>query len=229
MMFIVRRFLFFLLAVFFVPNCLAASTEQSTKLWTSVQKKGYISRDKWGYLVQLHVRFGDDSPSFDSGIARLGLGYHSSKTLSFWVGYDFLSKQDVGTIKFSEEQRCWQQLSWEIPTLAPSQLIYRARLEERESTKGSGVAFRLRQKITLKKGNSRMGGTVVPFVADEIFFNLNHPEWISSKTVDQNRLFVGLDIPLGKGRTLKIGYINQFEFRDVNRMNHIIYCSYIFS
>ena len=178
----------------------------------------------------MQARFGFDSPIFNTGIVPLGLGRQLSQTVSFWLGYDFVPKKDVTTKKSLVEQEVWQQLLWKIPTQSPTLLTSRSRLGERRSTAGSGVSFRLRQKFTIKMNGSTRGGSDVPHISNEIFFNLNHPEWVSSKAVQQNRLFFGFDVQIGKDRVLEIGYLNQLEFREgVNRMNHIISFSCVFS
>jgi len=221
-----RCFVFFLLIVCFISACWALPTENHGKLWANINKKGTVGEYNLKYIAQLHGRFGFDSPIFNSAILRLGMGYPLSQALSVWLGYDLAPNKNVRTNEFSVEQRIWQQLTWKIPAQTAAPLTSRTRLEERMSSKNSGVALRLRQKISLRFVSVLIGGLAVPVISNEIFFNLNHPDWVTNKAVDQNRFAVGVEIHRGEGAILGIGYMNQIEFREtVNRINHIFYVS----
>ncbi|WP_157737122.1 DUF2490 domain-containing protein [Legionella lansingensis] len=56
----------------------------------------------------------------------------------------------------------------------------RNRLDERFSTIGRGTAVRDRARAVITFNNMIKKG-ISPLVFDEIFFNLNHPEWVSKK------------------------------------------------
>ena len=59
---------------------------------------------------------------------------------------------------------------------------------------------------------------------DEIFFALNDTDWGARAGFDQNRLFVGLAWQFVKGRTIEVGYLNQFIERNGkdNLMNNLL-------
>lgn len=223
-----RALIFCILAIFISHNCLAKNAEQSGKLWASIETNGEINKSQIEYMSELHGRFGYDAPNFNEGIFRIGLGYPTSQTISVWFGYDFIPMKDLITKEFSIENRIWQQILWEVPLEGFWQFTYRARLEERIDAEASGTAIRLRQKLIVKMNHLEIGtDSFIPIIYDEIFFNLNHPDWIADKTVDENRLFVGFGYQIDTRHILEVGYINQLALRNPdNIMNHILSLSY---
>ncbi|GAG77321.1 unnamed protein product [marine sediment metagenome] len=143
------------------------------------------------------------------------------------MGYDFVpfSTRSTGDIEF--ENRPWQQLLWQILGTQNATIVLRTRLEQRFRSLENSTALRLRQniKLTLPKA---IANKLTPILFDEMFFNLNHPEWVNKNDINQNRLFMGIQIPIKKNNFLQVGYLNQYEFRSPNnRMSHVFMLSLI--
>ncbi|HRE32881.1 MAG TPA: DUF2490 domain-containing protein, partial [Candidatus Berkiella sp.] len=94
----------------------------------------------------------------------------------------------------------------------------RTRLEQRKQEATPQWASRLRERLTV----------IIPvdpisiIVSDELFFNLNHPLWVSDCSLSQNRGFIGLGIPMAKQTSIEIGYLNQYQFNKTDSMSNII-------
>jgi len=218
------------LLITFAPNCLASSLDHGGQSWSGIESVGTIKNSDFQYIALLQLRLAFDSPVFDTGVIRIGLGYPIAKSLNLWFGYDLLPTQNANTRKFSAEERPWQQFLWEMPVKRPGLVMFRCRLEERMNSKEPGLALRLRQRISLQMRNNKIGDIATPIVSDEIFFNLNHPDWVGHRAINQNRLYAGFDISLSQHRVLQVGYLNQAEFRmNANSMSHIVFLSYLFT
>ena len=64
---------------------------------------------------------------------------------------------------------------------------------------------------------------------DEIFFALNDTDWGARAGFDQNRFFVGLAWQFVPGRSVEVGYLNQFVERNGpdNLMNNILSINFL--
>jgi len=210
------------IAAVFCPSVFAKDAQHNTKLWTQVNVDGQFFNTKLDYLFEVHARFQDTNRALEQIVTRFGLGYHINPIVSLWLGYDFTPKRNNTSNEFENEHRLWQQLNVKAIHQVTFSLDSRTRLEERFSEDNSGTAHRLRQQFTLKLLKT-VNKKITPILSDEIFFNLNHPSWVSEDNVDQNRLFVGFQFAITTKSTLKIGYLNQYRFRDpINKISHII-------
>ncbi|MFI5206312.1 MAG: DUF2490 domain-containing protein, partial [Candidatus Paceibacterales bacterium] len=70
-------------------------------------------------------------------------------------------------------------------------------------------------------------GKYAPVIADEVFINVTKPDWVTNNTFDQNRAFLGIDIPMSKKTYFEVGYLNQYEVKtNQNQVNNILYVAF---
>ncbi|MCS5712229.1 DUF2490 domain-containing protein [Candidatus Berkiella aquae] len=194
------------------------AVEEHAKLWTSYEISGGIfNGSKVRFYLQPQLRFIDNEYKFEQAVVHAGLGYKIAKPLTFYIGNSgVISKQSSGD--FVDEYRIWQQLNWEIIKGSHFNVKSRTRLEQRKQEATPQWANRLREKLTF----------VFPvhpisiIVSDELFFNLNHPLWVSECSLSQNRGFIGFGVPLAKHTSIEIGYLNQYQFNKTDSMSNIV-------
>ena len=208
------------LASFCCPSL--AETQQNGKFWSGIFLTGPLTGSQvLQYYLDTQLRLVSRSDTFDQAVANAALGYQYSSKFSFWLGGSWVSTNDP-IEDVAHEYRLWQQISSQGFSTKAFDIATRTRLEERRDTDEPQWALRLRQKITLTKPlKSFKNKSLV--AAEEIFFNLTNPEWITNKVVDQNRISLGIAIPLSKQTILEWGYLNQLLFRNPNEMYHGLY------
>lgn len=225
---IINALLLALLLNLSLSTAKAESLDQSVKLWTQAKWRGSFEYDQaFLYHLELNVRLFNENNVYDQIIARGGLGYQLTPVVSVWQGYDFVPSLDSASDTIEIEQRLWQQMSWQIRQSSPMMVSSRSRLEERHLENNSAWALRLRQRLMLQFPK-QFFGKYNPIIADELFFNLNNPVWVNSNAIDQNRVLLGVAMPVLKSSQLVVGYLNQYKVRSSNnKMNHIIYFSLV--
>ncbi|RUR14872.1 DUF2490 domain-containing protein [Legionella septentrionalis] len=144
----------------------------------------------------------------DELFTRSAIGYSASKKLSLWAGYDFFQ-----SLHDSKEivQGVWQQGQYQLIDVEKLTFTWRSRLEERFATFGAGTALRLRNRALIQF-NKLIQNKLSLIIYDEVFLNLNHPDWVSSKTLSQNRFFLGARFPVKENTSVVMGYINRQNY-----------------
>lgn len=200
---------------------------EHTKLWTNAQITGSFKKDSpWNYYLEPQLRFVDDAYKFNAANVYAGIYYQINPTVSAWFG---LYRNDVKHFNgdTTQENRVWEQIDWNALTysmvdLSRVDLTSRSRLEQRKRVNESTVANRFREKITLR----------IPFtclkdyyfvVADEIFLQLNQPNWVPQRVFSQNRASLGVQIPINKQAKYEVGYLNQYQYTQPNQMSNVLY------
>lgn len=219
-----------LLLFLFCYPAFGDDTQQNSKLWTSIVVGGPLAEDQtFQYYVESQARFIiNRSDKFDTFASGGGIGYRYSPGLVLWLGNSWTTTNDLIEGP-GHEYRNWQQMSWNAINNKSFDFSIRTRLEQRKDLDESPWAMRLRQKATLSVPLKKYKGYF--FVTyDEVFFNLNHPSWVSDQTISQNRAFIGIAIPTSKRTSLEVGYLNQYlvgSNLDLNtrsdQMNHFLY------
>jgi hypothetical protein len=214
--------LFFMLTVV-ISN--ARALEVENKVWGDVTiNSAFIENSKLRYWIQPQVRFNLNPDQFETGFLMSGLGYQYSPRLGFWAGYLW----EAGNSLFNHKptNRIWQQMIWQIVNEKTVVLISRSRLEEINRLGQSEWLKRTREYMELDFPKVIFKKCTLIFY-DEIFINSNRTVWTADQpTFEQNRLFVGIGIPISKHLVWRVGYLNRYLFRySGDRMNHILYTS----
>lgn len=224
--FAVRPFLFFIL--FSLSSSLFAAHElfQRGKFWTDLSIRGTVDdAKKYDYLVRFNLRFAEQESIFEERIVRLGIGTWLSDRHHLQLGIQ--AKHDVPYNEDRPEHgfRFQQQVTSLWVRNKTFLANWRARLEERRELGKAGWSFRFRERIQFRFFWKNSAG-IEPIFREEISLLLNHPDWVSRKTLDQNRVFLGFHKQLSAHWSYQLGYSNQFKIRDPNIMNHIAILSF---
>lgn len=206
---------------------------QNFMAWTDFAWQNF-TKSGIDYTFNASLRFIDNTPTFNQGVFRAGMGYSFSNDLAAWMGYTFVPTQNVGTNFFTKEQRSWQQLSWNAITKKSVTVVSDTRLEQRYLSNSSGVGWRLRQRITFDfvPVLHFLPIAATPVIYDEVLLNLSHPQWVGSSTLGQNRFFIGFADRIKKIFVFQLGYLNQYVVASSagtpNTDNHILSLSFVF-
>lgn len=169
------------------------------------------SAHHWRVWMELQPRIEWESRSVYQFVLRPGLGYQPTPSLSVWAGYAWIATYQPREVF---EHRAWQQLTWTLPAGS-----LRLRTEERFFQ--TGGQFRLRGMVR----------SVIPtgmlhlILSDEVF--IIPAAWHQAVVAgyDQNRLFIGAQIPLGQSVRAEVGYQNM-HYRG-NSTRHVVVVSFV--
>ena len=166
-----------------------------------------LSRLRWWFDFQ--ARFFENTDGLGQTIVRPGLGWAITESTSVWIGYGWI--RDYPTNRSDiDENRIWQQFLWK-GKAGQWSLQSRTRLEQRFIQTGSDVGWRLRQFV--KVLYPLLDSPRLRFAAyNELFLALNSTDWGANAGFDQNRLFLGFNVPLGAAQPIhaEFGYLNRY-------------------
>jgi len=180
------------------------------------------SKGSWRLWVDGQLRFGDDSSRFSQGLVRPGVGYAANKSWSLWAGYAYIRTDQPYARKASNENRIWEQASWQ-HSFGSTDLSSRTRLEERFHSAGSDIGVRLREMGKLMQPLGAKNLWLIA-VYDEIFINLNSTNFGARSGADRNRAFAGPGVNLSRSIRAEMGYMNQYTFNNngPDRVDHTL-------
>lgn len=196
------------------------SVEEHSKLWTSYEISGSLSSDKKIlFYLEPQLRFIDNVYKFEQVVLHGAIGYQLTNRTSVLLGNSGIeSKNSSGQLV--AEYRVWEQFSWDVVSRKILKAKSRTRLEQRKSENSPNWANRLREKLSL---DIPLQYSPLSFIlSDELFFNLNHPNWVSDLTLSQNRMFIGLGVILSNKSSFEFGYLNQYQFNNIDQMSNVI-------
>ena len=213
------------------PPVYAKAFKQDFMNWTKIRWQRF-SKNHIDVAINSSFRFIKQDPGFHQNVTTAGLGYSFNPDLAIWLGYAFIPTQPVGSNSFKIEHRSWQMVDWAPIDNEHFALDIRSILEQRYLRSFAGNAWRLRERLQLDLAPliDFIPSAFTPIVSDELFFDLNHPVWVSSSALGQNRFFVGLSMPIKKKvAVFQLGYMNQYIIGDrANAMRHIFQIGLVF-
>lgn len=212
---------------FMIVNKTIAGTKNQTGLWTGLNISGDIE-GPFKYSTYIEARFYDHENRFQNLNTHAALGYQALPWISFWLGYRYFSRNQIEDI--APTKMWYQDVIINLYKTKVTDLSLRSRIEERERLGEETYNTRLRERLTLSLPKF-FCNKFTPVLYDELFYNINSPDWVSNqKRVNQNRAFVGIDIPISKKSFVEVGYLNQFLFRfDQNVNENILYLGLYFT
>lgn len=215
-------FIFLIVQIHSLHLC---ALEEYTKLWTSYEISGALSSDKKIlFYLEPQLRFIDNAYKFEQVVLHGAIGYQFSNRTSILLGNSGIESKDSSG-QFVAEYRVWEQLSWDVVRSKIVNAKSRTRLEQRKSENSPNWANRLREKLSLKIPLYYSQLSLI--LSDELFFNLNHPNWVSDLTLSQNRFFTGFDVKLSNKSSFEFGYLNQFQFNTIDQMSNVIVLEFL--
>lgn len=199
----------------------AAETREDEQVWLNLTAMGSIS-DRLVYFAEVQPRIGDGVSRVQQVLLRPAIGWKISSSVTVYQGYAHAVLPISGG-RDRNEDRSFQQVTWNAGKVGPGDLSFRTRLEQRWLSNGRDTGWRARQMIRYRlpfradrKGVGMLGWTE-PFVA------LNGTDWGARGGFDQLRTFVGAEVPIGGKSTAELGYLNQFVDRGggIRQVNHV--------
>ena len=194
-------------------------------VWTALFAQGELhaagsDSDRLKWWFDGHLRFLDDANGFNQSIVRPGVGWELTGQSTVWAGYGWIRTSALRGLEF-DEHRIWQQWTWS-EGLGAWKVAHRSRFEQRFLETGDDVGLRFRQLFRVQHNLPAWRRMKMVFW-DELFYNLNDPDWGARSGFNQNRAFVGLGYqpsPNCRWR-VEIGYLNQvIQLPTVNDRNH---------
>ncbi len=193
---------------------LAAQT--TNKFWSLMTLTGNYST--FLYYLEPQLRLIETKGVFNQFLNNVGGGYQVAPDWQLWLGQTIgTTSQDAGPGSF-EEYRIWQQIVWQ-HSINSVRLTSRTRLEQRKSLDYSQWANRIRERMLV---NIPLTSDYSLVMSDEILVNLNRVQWITTKTWDQNRAYVGLVRSLSKTTFLSAGYMHQWIFTVPKQSDNVL-------
>lgn len=201
---------------------------QHEKLWVGLNSQFILSNDKkWISFIFTQLRTINESHPLQAGLVEGGLGYRMWQNDSIWMGYRWTGLNPNNG--FFQENQLFQQIISLRKMNDARRFIIRSRLEEIERGGQRQIALRFRERVGLEI-NYPFFTYALPFIYDEVFFQLNKTNYTSNKLITQNRLFLGFNTYIAKNSWWEIGYMNQFEMgtplNNENQMNHVLSLNY---
>ena len=207
----------------------AFAARSYTKYWSTASIIGSVSKDSpFKYSLEPQIRLIDTPSVFEQFLLLAGAGYQFNPDLMFFIGPSWIYNKSPETNTFSEEKRLWQQINWRALNNSILTLNSRTRLEERSQEDQSQIALRFRERLWLRvpfKNQEKYSFSCY----DELFLNLNHPDWTSPHLFEQNRAFIGIGRQLFNSATLDIGYLNQFNHSFTNQTSNVVFLAFSMS
>ena len=180
-----------------------------------------LSRVRWWFDFQ--ARFFENTNGLGQTIVRPALGWALTESASVWLGYGWVRDLPANHSTI-DENRIWQQFLWN-GAAGRWSLQSRTRLEQRFVSTGSDVGWRLRQLVKILY--PLLASDRLRFAAyDEVFVAFNSTDWGALAGFDQNRLFLGFNVPIDSARRIQaeFGYLNRYARRPAllpGRMDHL--------
>lgn len=168
------------------------------------------------------MRFNNHENYYEETNMQAGLGYRPNQKISYWLGYTWGSHTPQSNGE--RVNGLWEQLVWEFYKNNWITMRTRTRFDQNREMHEPEWANVFRNKLSFYFPN-KLCTQCTPLVYDEIFVKLNDPEWTAGeRTVKENRLFVGIDVPMGKKAFWEIGYLQRANFNVTeNELDHILY------
>ena len=167
--------------------------------WNTEKVSWRINKD-WRMALEEEFRFGDDASDFYYQHSDLGIAY-SGLAKWFDVGLNFRLIFEENSSHWEQENRPYVNFIFKFP-LADFKLSNRCRFEYRDK-EDSKDGWRYRNKFTVKFPIKFTRLDIQPYIADEIFIDLE------KEVLNRNRLYTGFSLKLLKNLSGEIFYLWQ--------------------
>lgn len=174
------------------------------------------------FFAEVQPRITDGASRLSQVLLRPAIGYSIAKNLTIYQGYaHIIEEAERGPGR--EEDRLFQQVTWNVGQIGRLEVQSRTRLEQRWRSDGPGMSLRARQMMRFEYPLAAGARRVAALGSVEGFVGLKSAAWGGVTGFDQVRTFVGLEIPLPGTSTIEAGYLNQTRDAPGRRvdMSHI--------
>lgn len=193
----------------------------TNKLWSLLTLTGNYGT--FLYYLEPQLRLIQTNRMFNQFLTNAGGGYQVAPAWQLWFGQTITTtSQDADPGNF-EEYRVWEQIVWQ-HSINTVRLTSRTRLEQRKSFDFAEWANRVRERMLV---NIPITTNISLAMSDEILVNLNRVQWISTKTWDQNRAYIGLVRQFTKSTSLSAGYMHQWIFTAPKQSDNVLFINFM--
>lgn len=202
------------------------AADEDTQIWSSITAIVPLT-EKIDLTIEGHSRLTEHSSVHGQRFLRPQITYKLKDNLSLTVGHFYGLMNSSSNPSFIE-QRIWEQVGYNfLKKEDGTKFSGRTRLEQRTVNGASGTGWRFRQQLRYEapfQEGQRLRGVIW----DEIFFNFNDVSWGPRSGVDQNRVFLGINLPVYKNLEVEPGYINQYVVRSgSDNVVHVLSVNFI--
>src|SRR3990167_2222136 len=190
-----------------------------SKLWGAATYFGHYNQLL--YTLEPQIRLIDRPEKYDQSLLNSGIGTKIMSPFQIWLGQTYINylgtndiAEDVGRAVLNE-YRIWEQIMWHRPF--SEELASRTRLEQRRAFQSAEWAVRFRERAYW---TIPFNETLSFALSDEFFLNLKSVSWVTTSTLDQNRIFIGFFYKFTSNLGLNISYINQYINKRTKEYNN---------
>ncbi|NBX84571.1 MAG: DUF2490 domain-containing protein [Gammaproteobacteria bacterium] len=199
------------------------------KTWTLYTFNGQY--DKLLYSVEPQFRMVDQNSGYQQFLFNTGLGTWLDDKWQLWLGQTIVNNNSANNITdditntISGEYRLWQQINLVSNNTILGDFLFRTRLEERHPEFANNWSIRFRERMYWTISLTDRQSFVI---GDEFFVNVKSAPWITTQTIDQNRVFLGIQQKSTPTLSINLSYLNQFLTTPIQEMNHGIFINLIY-
>lgn len=180
----------------------ARAQQQDEQLWLQINTHVPLA-DRLRLTLEQIGRFSERQGGLSQTEFGGILGYKIAKNVELGFGYRKVGFHNRNTA--ASEDRFRQHI---VATFGP--VTTRLRVDERFSARGGEIGFRIRPLI---RYNHRLGpDRLALFVSHESFYLPNSTRWGQRSGYERMRNIAGIALPLGRGVSADVGYLNQYRF-----------------
>lgn len=217
-----RKLCFILFALMWAVSAATwAGPKEDGNVWLNLHMQGDLPGQNWVWSMDTNPRYRNEGKHLDALYLRPAVFYKLNRQTSLWLGHDTIIGHPAGKSAY-HETRWYEQFQYQFDPISTLTFSNRTRLEERTRAGFHDTGHRLRQmiKVTMPlKYHPQLSMVIY----DELFINLNTPDWGAKRGIDQNRLFMGGHWKLNQTSYLEAGYLNQSVNKtSTNLENHVI-------
>lgn len=179
----------------------SASAQEDEQVWLQINTNVPVA-DRVRLTLEQIARFSDRQDGLYQTEFGALISYRAVKGVEIGFGYRKVGAHNGNT--GADEDRFRQQV---LGTFGP--ITTRFRVDERFSSRGGEVGFRIRPLI---RYNHRVGSDrLAVFVSHESFFLPNSTSWGQRRGYERMRNILGVVVPLGSQASADAGYLNQYR------------------
>jgi hypothetical protein len=208
------------LSLLAVTTIVRADTEEDGRIWLNLNAQGALPIENLYWYAEVQPRWRDEGDEFDQRLLRPAVFHKLTPAASVWFGYANVLTH-LETTGTTDEDRLWQQFTYNREAFGDVALQSRTRMEQRWLDTGDDVGHRLRQLFRMSKPIAARP-SLSAIVWDEVFLNFNDTDWGAQSGFDQNRGFLGLGYAVTPRLRIEMGYLNQYvDGATADRLNHV--------
>lgn len=180
----------------------ALAQQQDRQVWLQVNTNVPLT-DRVRLTLEQIARFGERTDGlFQTEVGGI-LGFKLSRNWEAGFGYRRVGAHNAN--RADDEDRLRQHL---VGTFGP--VLVRFRLDERFNPRGDEIGYRFRPLVRYTRKLGRQGFAL--FASHESFYLPNDTAWGQRAGYERMRNIVGVVLPIAKGLSGDLGYLNQYRF-----------------